>query len=226
AIAREIRALSAPARASAAVIACTPVAFGLLVAVVDPAVVRAALASTVGATSIALGIVCELVGAWWMRALLASPLVAGSSVDDELADLADLVALALGAGLSVAASLAAVAPRLGGITGRVVRVSLARAGGGVRLHDEIASWPETLGPASRPVCDALIAAHDDGAPAAATIGQLATDLRRARRQQVAERVQKLPVLLLFPLVCCVLPAFVLIAVVPIALGSVLSLQGG
>jgi pilus assembly protein TadC len=65
----------------------------------------------------------------------------------------------------------------------------------------------------------LLAAHHDGSPAGASLDRIMADLRHARRQRAAERVQRLPVLLLFPLVCCILPAFVLLTVLPLALGS-------
>lgn len=226
AAAREVRALSAPARVSGAVITGTPLVFAALVALIDSRVMTAALGSTVGRVCMVLGVAFQVVGARWMRALVASPLARAPSVDDELADFADLLALALAAGLTVGAALAAVAPRLDGSVGRAVRVALARVAGGRRLHDELAALPSTLGPAAQPLVDAMLAAQHDGAPAAATIERLAVDLHHAGRQRVAERVQRLPVLLLFPLVGCVLPAFVLLAVVPIALGSVLALQGG
>ena len=226
AAAREVRALSAPARASGAVIACTPFVFAVLVVLIDPSVMRAALGSTAGRVCILLGVAFELVGARWMRALVASPLAQAPSIDDELADFADLLALALGAGLTVATALAAVAPRVEGSVGRAVRVALARVAGGRRLHDELAALPSVLGPAAQPLVDVMRAAQHDGAPAAAAIERLASELHHAGRQRVTERVQRLPVLLLFPLVGCVLPAFVLLAVVPIALGSVLALQGG
>src|SRR5690606_29949282 len=57
AITREIRAASAAARISAVVIACTPVAFGLVVTLLDPAVVAAAMRSPLGRTCVLLGLV-------------------------------------------------------------------------------------------------------------------------------------------------------------------------
>jgi hypothetical protein len=45
-----------------------------------------------------------------------------------------------------------------------------------------------------------------------------------RRRRAEEDARRLPVQLLFPLVLCVLPAFGLLAVVPLLLASLQSLQ--
>ncbi len=53
-----------------------------------------------------------------------------------------------------------------------------------------------------------------GAPAAARLRALARDVRAERRAVEEERARRAPVLMLFPLVFLILPAFVLAAVVP------------
>ena len=45
-----------------------------------------------------------------------------------------------------------------------------------------------------------------------------------RRREAEERARRLPVQLLFPLVVCVLPAFGLLAVVPLLAGSLPALS--
>jgi len=54
--------------------------------------------------------------------------------------------------------------------------------------------------------------------------RLAADLRAGARRRAETRARKVPVRLLFPLVGCTLPAFVLVTVVPPVLGALGSLD--
>jgi Flp pilus assembly protein TadB len=221
ALAREVRAMSSSARASATVMVLAPIAFGLLVVTVDPGVLASAMATGPGRVCIPAGLVCEAAGAWWMRRLVRAPTRgrgAHAAVDD-LPELVDLVAMAMGAGLVVRAALAAAGPYAPGVPGRALRVASARIDAGAPPAIALAAWPRLLGDDVRPLVATLLVAHHDGAPAGDSLDRILADLRHARRQRAAERVQRLPVLLLFPLVCCILPAFVLLTVLPLALGS-------
>jgi tight adherence protein B len=226
-IEREVRALSASARVSAVVIVAAPLGFGLVVLVVDRAVVIAALGTAVGRAALVVGLCFQAGGAWWMRRLLHSP---GRRVDaaDDAAEVADLFALAIGGGCSVPAAIAVVAAALddGTACGRLLRTTAMRSAAGHPPADVLGRWPAHLGDGVRPMVSAMVAAHDVGAPAVTALVRTGADLRHARRQRAAERSHRLPVLLLFPLVCCVLPAFVLLAVVPITVGSIRVLQAG
>ena len=53
--------------------------------------------------------------------------------------------------------------------------------------------------------------------------ELAADVREARRAAVAERARAAPVKMLFPLVFLILPAFLLLTVVPVLLTTVRSI---
>lgn len=66
---REIRALTAQARASALLLTIAPLAFLVVVAVADPAVVGAGLASGPGRLALVVGVMLDLAGWVWMRRL-------------------------------------------------------------------------------------------------------------------------------------------------------------
>lgn len=69
-------------------------------------------------------------------------------------------------------------------------------------------------PALRPVADALLASDRLGAPVAPVLARLADEERAALRRRAEAHARRIPVRLLFPLVFLVLPAFVLLTVVP------------
>ena len=57
-----------------------------------------------------------------------------------------------------------------------------------------------------------------------SLGTIAKDAREARRAATTERARKAPVKMLFPLVFLVLPAFLLLTVVPVLLTTVQSIR--
>ncbi|HEY4378606.1 MAG TPA: type II secretion system F family protein, partial [Acidimicrobiales bacterium] len=81
-----------------------------------------------------------------------------------------------------------------------------------------------LGPALQPLVRALDASDRYGAPLVPALDRLAGEARIARRRRAEEAARRLPVSLLFPLVCCSLPAFGLLTVVPLLVSALRSLQ--
>lgn len=75
------------------------------------------------------------------------------------------------------------------------------------------------------VIDVLRRAEVDGVALATHLDILVRDLRRERAVALDVAAQRLTVSLLFPLVVCILPAFVLLAVVPLLLGAFSNLPG-
>jgi Flp pilus assembly protein TadB len=216
---REVRALSATARASGFVIGAAPLAFAAVVAVIDPNLSGSLFTTGFGRRSLVVGLLLDGVGLWWIHRLLRI-----HSGGGELSEAIDLFALAVRSGLTIDAALRAVAERATGDVGVALRVVVARVEAGARLADELRDLPGRLGERVRPLVVVLLSALHDGAPIAATLERLADDARRERRAQAQERARKMPVLLLFPLVICVLPAFVLLAIAPVLVDAFASLH--
>lgn len=129
--------------------------------------------------------------------------------------LADLVALGLGAGLTPQHALE-LALRWGPRTAVAPIASMqARLEAGATFAQALAGLAAAA-PAYAPLVTALLAAHH-GAPAHALIGRLAAEARTALRRNGEERARRVPVLLLFPLIFLVLPAFMICTVAPFAL---------
>ena len=71
-LAAELRVLSAPARASVALMLATPLGFGAVVVLPDPALREVLLGTRWGVTGLMAAAISVGIGAWWMRRLLRS----------------------------------------------------------------------------------------------------------------------------------------------------------
>ena len=83
---------------------------------------------------------------------------------------------------------------------------------------------ESLGPSVSSVVYAVTAAETDGAPLQPALERAADEAHRRRRVRAEEEARRVPVLMLFPLVFCILPAFCLLTVVPLLVGTVADLR--
>jgi tight adherence protein C len=70
----------------------------------------------------------------------------------------------------------------------------------------------------------LVSAERHGSPLTVPLERAADQARDLRRRRAEEAARRIPVMLLFPLVLCVLPAFVLLAVLPLLASSLQSLS--
>jgi tight adherence protein C len=189
---------------------------------------RAVLLVGTGALAAVLWPPCLLaVGAWmvlapWWRRRQARRR-RDEAVVRGLPDTVDLLALAIGAGHTPrqgVSALARAAPwpfdaAFAEVDGRTAR--------GERLVDALGSLQQ-LGAAVQPLSLALLGVERHGTALGSTLEQLRVEARRQRRLQAETAARKLPVRLSFPLVCCVLPAFVLLTLAPLLAGALSSLR--
>ena len=141
------------------------------------------------------------------------------AVVDAIPEAADLLALSVAGGLTVPAAVATVArwapePVGAAFTGAAEEIALGRS-----TADALEDVAEALGAPARPLVDALLASERYGAPLGDSLDRVAREARLERRRRGEERARRVPVLLLFPLVLCVLPAFGFLTVVPLLVGS-------
>jgi tight adherence protein C len=124
--------------------------------------------------------------------------------------------------------------------GTPLSLAFDRAADGVdgRLGDELRAvvnrvalgrrWEEELGVLARRcgstellrAVTLLTRARRLGTPVSVTLSDLAADVRRARRAGTAQRARTAPVKMLLPLVFLILPAFLLLTVVPVFVSTV------
>jgi Flp pilus assembly protein TadB len=136
---------------------------------------------------------------------------------------ADLVATALGGGVSAPEALRLTAEQVPELADR-----LRRAAFGLELGMPVSVLaPDGEGPVRGPgrnprsqdpfhrLVEVLWTADDLGAPSVPTLRRLATDLRADDLARVLAAAERLPVLLTFPTALCLLPATVLLVGAPI-----------
>jgi pilus assembly protein TadC len=152
------------------------------------------------------------------RALTDAPGVRRSSGDDRpplsVPVLMELVAAGLDAGLPAPSALQAAVRAAGGATRSQLQpvVNLWCLGASVERawRDADATW--------QPLSRCLVLSERTGASAATVLRAAARDLRSARRRRARVAANRLGVRLVLPLGLATLPAFVLWAVAPVALG--------
>lgn len=141
------------------------------------------------------------------------------AVADELPDLVDLLRLTTLAGLPVSAALRAVGGRPGGVVGPAISQAVRLFDRGATTVRALAAITDACGPAARSLVDALTDHDRYGTPLGASLDRVAVEYRLRRRRRAEEAARRLPVTLLFPLVLATLPAFVILTIVPLLVGS-------
>jgi len=136
----------------------------------------------------------------------------------------DLLAVTTSAGLPPELAVRVATEPLRGPLGEELRGAVGRVDLGRRWRDEIAASADRLaqhdlGRAIR----LLLRAQRLGASLADEMSRLAADVREGARMRAVERARTAPVKMLFPLVFLILPAFLLLTVVPVLLTTVRSI---
>jgi len=174
--------------------------------------------------AVAAGLGAAVRGRWRRARDGTGPDVA--QVARDLPDLVDLLTLAVGAGLSVPAALPVVAPVAPDALRGDLRSVVAAIDGGRSADDAVAELADAWGSPARPLVHALADHLRYGTPVVPALERVAAEARTHRRRAAETRARRLPVLLLFPLVLCTLPAFGLLTVAPLVAGTFDSLTGG
>ncbi|MFC7496845.1 MULTISPECIES: type II secretion system F family protein [unclassified Nocardioides] len=182
-----------------------------------------ALVFVSGPVGIPAGIVAGLV-VWVVigRAEPASERARRRAVARDLPHVVALLAAALRSGSSPADGIAQVCSALPGpaadrLAGIAARLSLGL--------DPVEVWSSLAAePALAPLGRTLARAHDTGTPVVAAVERLAEELAQSARADVEERARAVGVRAAVPLGLCLLPAFVLIGIVPLVVALMTGLE--
>ena len=145
--------------------------------------------------------------------------------DREMPLLLDLLAAASSAGLSGQLALRRAIESTEGPLSEELSEVIRSVDLGARWRDELRRASDRLPlPDLRRAVATMARAESLGSSLADALSELATEVRDARRSAATERARKAPVKMLFPLVFLVLPAFLLLTVVPVLISALQSIR--
>jgi tight adherence protein C len=146
-------------------------------------------------------------------------------LDAELPQFLDVLAAASTAGLSAPLAVRRAAEVVRGPLHDELAAALRASDLGARWRDELRGLAERFDlPDLRRTVSVITRTETLGASLSASTIELAERVRSSRRQRVTERARTAPVKMLFPLVFLVLPAFLLLTVVPVLLTTMQSIR--
>ena len=146
------------------------------------------------------------------------------AADREIPVLLDLLAVATSAGLPPQLAFRRAVEGAEGPLAEALREVVHATDLGGRWRDELRAVGDRLDlPDLRRLVGALTRTEAFGSSLSEEISRLAADVREVRRGAAAQRARTAPVKMLFPLVFLVLPAFLLLTVVPVLLTTVRSI---
>lgn len=135
---------------------------------------------------------------------------------DDLARVVDVLLVVLSAGHSIHNAVALACPAAGsGPVARLLSEVAEDTARGAGLLESLGDRTAGAQGGTRALLVALSAAVRSGSPVAPALQRIGDSERVRTHRRTQERVRRLPVTLLGPLVLLVLPAFVLLAIVPV-----------
>ena len=147
-------------------------------------------------------------------------------IERGLPEVVELLGLVIGAGRPTAAALSDIAPRSPEPFRSELAAVTRRAAAGEPFVESFARLRTRLGPSLGALIGAVTAAEIDGVPLQPALERVADEAHRRRRVRAEEAARRVPVLMLFPLVFCILPAFCLLTIVPLVVSSMPDLSLG
>jgi tight adherence protein C len=161
-------------------------------------------------------VVCGVLG-WWVPSQLVKDRAKRrlTEIDYELPELIDLLVVTIEAGLGFVGSLQMAAKRLQGPLGDELRLTLQEQNMGLSINEALHN---TMLRADTPAMRSFVRSVTQGERLGVSIGQimrdLATEMRRRRKQSAEERAQRAPIKILFPLVFLIFPAMFIVLLGP------------
>ena len=213
-ISADSQAAVAQTLASIRILTWVPIALTVLLAVRDESV-REFFLSAEGLICIAAGVALNGLG----RHVTARLTTRAVRVRSEIPDFIDMISVHLRAGKPPALAFMQSAEAAGGITGSTARRVVDEVRAGDRFVDALLTHRELFDLRAQPLIDALVDTERDGLPPRELFDRLSDEAKSQRRREADRRLRALPVQLALPLVGCVLPAYVLLAVIPLLVGQ-------
>jgi len=212
----DVRVHTAQARASAKVLTVAPVAFLTILMTGSPSLRSRLMNSPALIAAVVLGLVVNHGARSWMSRLIDG----ASRIDDHdeaITDIHSQVSVALTAGHTITDALVIAHSECGARAREMLEQTVQRLTTGGSLADSLT----LLGSDARlrPLTRVLTDSQRHGTPVTQIAEQLTSVAHHLRRSIIDERIRRLPVRLAAPLIVGVLPAFILLAVMPLIAAS-------
>jgi tight adherence protein C len=147
-------------------------------------------------------------------------------IERDSADMIDLLAITVQAGLGLDQALKVAAERLDGPMADETRLMLNEIRVGQSRQDALRRLSERADtPTIRAFCRTMAQSDSMGVPIGQTLKALAVDARTRKRNAAEEMAQKAPIKMVFPLATCFFPAILIIAAGPGILAIMQALKG-
>ena len=166
---------------------------------------------------VVLGTFIAVVVGWLVPSLLVQRRAARrfEEIDYELPELVDVLVVSVEAGLGFNGAMQVASERLHGPLGDELRLTLQEQSMGLSSQEALRNLLERC---DTPFVRSFVRSVLQGETLGVSIGQimreLATDIRKRRRQAAEERAQKAPIKILFPLIFLIFPAMFVILLGP------------
>jgi tight adherence protein C len=149
-----------------------------------------------------------------------------AEIDREMPELVDLLVTTVEAGVGFAAAIHLVARRVEKALGQELRLALQEQSMGITIEEALENMLVRVESVSlRAFVQAVVQGQTLGVSIGKILRDLATEMRKIRRQKAEERAQKTPTKILFPLVTLILPALFIVSLGGPIIGLVHQLSG-
>jgi len=148
------------------------------------------------------------------------------SIDRDLPDFLDILAVTVSAGISFRSALARVIDRFEGAISSEVRLTLDQLAHGASIRVAFSNMERRSGSqAMRSFVTAFLQAEELGAPLAATLNQIAADMRRENAQALRRRAAQAAPRVTLVTSLVLVPAALILVIVGLILGANIDLGG-
>lgn len=136
-------------------------------------------------------------------------------IEEQLPDIAELLAFAVAAGESIVPALHRVSDMASGDLADELRTVVTEASTGIPVEDALRAASDRMGvPAVERFVDGLLISLERGTPLVGVVRAQASDARATQQQALMEKAGKKDVIMLIPVVFLILPTVVVIALFP------------
>jgi len=147
-------------------------------------------------------------------------------IDYQMPELIDVLVTTVEAGVGFSGSLQMAARRMHGPLGEELRLTLQEQDMGLSASEALSNLLERADtPSMRTFVRAILQGEQLGVSIGKIMRDLATEMRKSRRQKAEERAQKAPTKMLFPLVFLIFPAMFIVILGPAVIEVIRNLKG-